>query len=416
MNPDPKIQYVSWRNGRPRFMPSKTLRDKGFVGEDLKLEDGTWMTAGQALEWSRTFQQQIAIANRNRPAKAKRKPASPVPRPLTRIYPVSQLLEEWLSPGQNPDMPDPSKQDEKIDSQVLRKKTVDEYRYKTVALQKYAPDIFEAEVEALDQEICRGLYDTLRVKAGLPTAVGVLRVLGIAIAWGMSRGRLRGLLVNPAHNLKMKTPDPRLRVGSIAEIDRLVWASDAMGWPEIGDMITFAVWSGQRQADRLLFETAGTRNGRMIFRQAKTGAIVAIKRAPELSARLSAADIRREEKNIQSDRVILNERARKPFQGSYYSHTLLDIRKAAAAGLPDAQGNPTIDPMPSVMTLTDQDFRDTAVTWLARAKCTIPEICAITGHSFKTANEILKHYLELDEEMADSAIDKLTVWHAKERK
>ncbi|MBM7049598.1 MULTISPECIES: hypothetical protein [Rhizobium] len=67
------------------------------------------------------------------------------------------------------------------------------------------------------------------------------------------------------------------------------------------------------------------------------------------------------------------------------------------------------------MTITNQDFRDTAVTWLARAGATIPEICAITGYSFKTANEILKHYLALDEEMADTAIDKLTIWYEKER-
>jgi hypothetical protein len=404
-SPDPKIKYVTWRNGRPRFSPSPSLREQGYEGKDLRHNDGAWMSAGDVLEWSRTFQQQLGAKRPPAGRKPKKKASSGLPVPMRKIYPVSQLLEEWLNPVHNLDIAD------------LAKKTTDEYRYKKNAIAKHAPDIYNAEAAALDNDICDGLYDDLRRKAGLATAVGCMRVLGAAITWGMRRRKqhLAGMQINPTFNLNMKKQKERLRVGSIEEIDRLIFAADAMGRPDMGDAIVFAVWSGQRQADRLLFCNEGVRNGRMLFRQRKTGARVAIKQAPELQKRIEAAKIRRAANNIETDFVVYNELGRAPFLKSNYSHTLLDIRRAAAAGLPDAHGNPTVEPMPSLMTLTDQDFRDTAVTWLARAGCTIPEICAITGHSFKTATEILKHYLALDEGMADSAIDKLTAWYEKER-
>ncbi|MDR3372869.1 MAG: hypothetical protein P4L98_03985 [Ancalomicrobiaceae bacterium] len=55
-------------------------------------------------------------------------------------------------------------------------------------------------------------------------------------------------------------------------------------------------------------------------------------------------------------------------------------------------------------------MRDTSVTWLARAGCTVPEICAVTGHSLQSATQVLKHYLATHAEMADNAIKKALVW------
>jgi hypothetical protein len=64
--------------------------------------------------------------------------------------------------------------------------------------------------------------------------------------------------------------------------------------------------------------------------------------------------------------------------------------------------------------MRDQDLRDTAVTWLARAGATIPEIAAITSHDPKSIYTILKHYLAITPELADSAIEKLKTWMNKE--
>jgi integrase len=60
------------------------------------------------------------------------------------------------------------------------------------------------------------------------------------------------------------------------------------------------------------------------------------------------------------------------------------------------------------------DLRGTAVTRLALAGCTIPEICAITGHSHEDANRILQaHYLHRDPEIAWNAIRKLEAYQVR---
>lgn len=60
--------------------------------------------------------------------------------------------------------------------------------------------------------------------------------------------------------------------------------------------------------------------------------------------------------------------------------------------------------------LTFHDTRGTAVTRLAIAGASVPEIATITGHSLKTVQEILDtHYLNRDARMAESAIAKLVL-------
>ena len=58
--------------------------------------------------------------------------------------------------------------------------------------------------------------------------------------------------------------------------------------------------------------------------------------------------------------------------------------------------------------LTFNDPRGTAVTRLALAECTEPEIATITGHSLRDVRSILDaHYLHRDPALAESAIRKL---------
>lgn len=395
MADDPKIRHVTWRDGRPRFSPSPSLRAAGYEGKDLKRPDGRWMTAGEAMDWSRELQRQLAQdkrlarptgAGRAAEGRAAEKKAAAIP-PL---FSVETLFDEWLNVKTNPAIAD------------LAEKTVRDYRKKSRVIQERLPDVWESEAAALTKPLCIGLYDTLRRAAGLHTAAGTMRVLGIALQWAMDRGRLPGMLVNPAHKLKMKTPPPRVRFATKEEIRVLVETADAIGAPEIGDMVTLAVWSGQRQADRIAFTAAGRENGRIVFRQEKTRAIVSIREAPELSKRLAAAHKRRQKAEVISPCVILDERAWRRFDEHSYRKRYGEIRLAASKKLK------------SIATLRDQDFRDTAVTWLAMAGCTIPEICSITGHSFRTAHEVLRHYLALNPKLSDSAISKLIEWHEKD--
>ena len=53
------------------------------------------------------------------------------------------------------------------------------------------------------------------------------------------------------------------------------------------------------------------------------------------------------------------------------------------------------------------DLRGRAVTMLAEAGCTVPEIAAVTGHSLKHVTHILEVYLSRTRHLADAAIVKL---------
>lgn len=58
--------------------------------------------------------------------------------------------------------------------------------------------------------------------------------------------------------------------------------------------------------------------------------------------------------------------------------------------------------------VTFNDLRGTAVTRLALAGCSTPEIAAITGHSLRSVETILdRRYLHRDQGLAESAIAKL---------
>ncbi|MVA23184.1 tyrosine-type recombinase/integrase [Agrobacterium vitis] len=389
----PKIRYVAWRNGRPRFNPSETLRARGHAGQDLKDEAGNWLKEAECHAWSQSFARQLEEeARQNRRKKPGRPRAATEAAPARRGLTLETLLENWLNTARNPDMAD------------RQPNTIRDYRQKIGVIEKRAPDIWYSAAEALSKQICLGLYDKLRSECGLHTAHAVLRVLGIALQWGMDRGHLPSMLINPAHKLKMKTPPPRVRAATKAEIVHLVNVADAIGRPELGDMITLAVWSGQRQNDRLEFTFAGREAGRIKLKQSKTNALVSMPEAEAIKNRLDAAVQRRKEAGIISPYVILDERRWQPFKPDYYRHLFEDLRRHATKS------------MPSLKTLRDQDLRDTAVTWLSNAGCTPQEICSITGHSYQTIHEVMKHYNAMTEEQADNAMAKMVRWHEGESK
>lgn len=90
--------------------------------------------------------------------------------------------------------------------------------------------------------------------------------------------------------------------------------------------------------------------------------------------------------------VILTTMEGRPFTARYLGHQWSNAMRAA--GL-EASG------------LHFHDLRGTAVTMLARAGCTIPEIVAITQHSLASATRILEVYLARTQHLADQAISRL---------
>lgn len=433
-----QITHVAWRDGRPRFMPGPQLRREGWTGEDLRhgpethrpghpaRKIGPWFSAEECVAWVADREKAIA-ARRQQIADAKaagRRAAKLQPAKPGAWFSIEDLFEAWqksprLSGGES---------EGKRKVKAVAPATLSDYKIKIGVLAKFDQELFVAPVDALTKPIVYDLYERLWTQRGLAMARGVIATLSSAISWGIKKGHVH-LQANPCHDLGMETPDPRVRCLTPAEVKTLVAAADASGRPEIGDCIILGCWTGQRQGDRLAMVDGGTLDGRRYLKQRKTAAIVMIPDAPEVTGRLEAMRRRRATWPVQPMEIVVDEVQRRPWNRSHYSHTFADVRAAAVAGVVDKEATTRrnaellamhqvlpsepvwkVAPMPSLKDARDQDLRDTAVTWLARAKCTLPEICQITGHTLQSATQTLRHYLAAHPEMADNAIEKLVKW------
>ncbi len=417
-----RITHVVWRNGRPRFEPGPHLRDDGWKGEDLRhgpeihrpghppRKIGAWYTADEALAW--VAEREKALVQRRRDilaAKAAKKSVPPIgAAPVSGAWvTVEDLFEAWMKA---PRMKGEATTEGRRTERTVAASTRSDYATKRDVLGAFDPVLYGSPVDALTKPIVYDLYERLWTKRGLATSRGVVAVLSAAISWGMKKGKVK-LAVNPCHDLGMETPAPRLRCLTPTEVRALVAAADRIGRPEIGDAITLGVWTGQRQGDRLAMVDGGAMDGRRVFRQRKTAAVVMIPDVPEVTARLEAMRARRRGWKVEHLEVVLDEKRHRPFQREHYSHTFAEVRAAAVAGVKDATTGATlVAAVPSLADARDQDLRDTAVTWLARAGCTVPEICQITGHTMQSAQQTLRHYLASHPEIADNAMKKLVAW------
>ncbi len=129
-----------------------------------------------------------------------------------------------------------------------------------------------------------------------------------------------------------------------------------------------ALHTGQRQADLLALPWSAYDGKAITLRQGKSRRLVYVPATRALAAALAAAPRR-------ADTILVTPQgtpwAKRRFH-EVWSET------AAAAG---------------ITALHFHDLRGTAVTMLAEAGCTVPEIATITGHSQAHAQRILDRYL-----------------------
>jgi hypothetical protein len=413
-----KLHYVIWRDGRPRFQPSGRERSLGFKGEDLRHADGRWFSFEEARAWSAGRYAEIAqarSAGRRRPV-----PAGNLSR---KGGTVSDLLDDWLAALDAETNP----------ATRLAPDTLHSYRAFAVAL-RWKPETLAARkgrrdrerlaartgakppsrtreefadtpVAAIDKIALKDFHGYLVRTRGAHAARGSIAAFSAAYTWGGLDRRWR-LGPNPRFELSLPQPKGRIVIYSDAELRALDTAATALGRPSIGDALWLGVFTSQRQRDRLLLKDEGLVDGRRMFRQSKTGRLVAMPETPMLAARLEAARARvaalKLRLGTRPDTVVVDEATGLPYVQSSYRHEFSRVRAAAAAAMPSLAGK------------RDQDLRDTAVTWLARSGCTMAEICAITGHSSQSVQVIIEHYLGSTRELADQAIAKLTAWMARE--
>ena len=148
---------------------------------------------------------------------------------------------------------------------------------------------------------------------------------------------------------------------------------------ELQRALILALHTGQRQGD-LLRLTWTNYDGHLItLRQGKTNRRVDIPCTAALKRMFDPLE--------KAAAVILATKSGLPWKARYFKAQWEAATKKA-----------------EIKDLHFHDLRGTAVTMLAEAGCTTPQIAAITGHSLKTVSSILDRYLARTHVLASEAV------------
>jgi len=234
-------------------------------------------------------------------------------------------------------------------------------------------------IAALSDPAVRGVFKTWRDKmAATPRKADyawttLARVLSVA----KDRGRITA---NPCERGGRLYQGERTdKIWTEADIGRLLSVAPA----RLGDALVLALWTGQRQGDLLRLPWSAYDGKHIRIRQSKSGRRLKLPAGQLLRDRLDSM------KRVGP--LILTNSYNRPWTSDGF-------RTSWAKACDKAK----------IVDLTFHDLRGSAVTRLAIAGCTVPEIASITGHSLKDVEDILdKHYLSRDQALAETAIRKL---------
>jgi integrase len=439
-----KVPYLCWRHGRPRWVPSPELRAKGFKGQDLKDEAGHWLPRGAAIDAAEKLNATIKSPNLSSPAAfispriaggsgraaAEGGKSDPQSRTMATLFTAYETSPHF--------------------TRRLKKGTRDGYGYHIAALREWCGDV---PITGLTKPAIAEFHAALEENSGAAWANAVLRTLKIVFNYAIEDRDW--LTRNPCRNVDFAATTGRLVLWTTEEIRAFTAAADALELPSMGDAVILAVLTGQRQGDVIALrdvsfsspasrgEVAQSAEGGksdpptlMVFRTGKTGAMIKLQAADALKARIETARKRKAETwpNVKHTAEIVCELTGAPYHaGGSRFRALFRMVRAVAAGAEDAAkrvhdelgparaarlGNvlPTLATCPSVAGKWFLDLRDTAVTWLFMAGCTVAEIATITGHSLRTVQDILdKHYFVRTDAMAQSAAKKFNTFLAGQK-
>jgi integrase len=189
------------------------------------------------------------------------------------------------------------------------------------------------------------------------------------------------------------------RGGRLYEADRaeIIWTADHIkafcgtASAELQAALLLALWTGQRQGDLLRLCWTNYDGTHIRLRQSKGRKRVTIPVGTPLKLALDAAKAELKSSDAKAITMLVNSRGKPWTEDGFRASWGTAFSKA---GLTDD--------------LHFHDLRGTAVTRLALAECTVPQIAAITGHSLKDVEAILDaHYLGGKIELAEAAIKKM---------
>jgi hypothetical protein len=421
-----------WRDGRPRWIPSPTLRKAGWKGQDLKDGRGLWLARGASIEAA----QAIADAAQawrggdvvpSALAAAAPAGATTAPRAVAADpFSLGALIDAYTS------------SDElkfKKNGEPRPKATIDDYRRKLKRLvdalsghaklpEDTTDPVYVADVARVRQmsvfvlepvEGPSGMIDPLRLaywalrdQAGLHMAFGVLACASAWLAW--CRRIKSRKIVNWAEEVDRETPPGRIKIVTFQEIAALVAAGDALGLPEISDAVILSLDLSWSQADvlnldwsRVVCDAKGRwRADTGTDGRQKTGRVGGTPFLQLGLRRLQKIRDRQADMTVRPLKVIHLQRTRqhstrtREADSDYFRKQFAVVRAQAALAVP------------SCSAVTFADLRDTAFTLGRQAGFTDDMTASRTLQSRANIKTLAdRNYGEVGPTIADAAADLL---------
>jgi integrase len=238
----------------------------------------------------------------------------------------------------------------------------------------------EMPLAAMSDPRVRGIFLRWRDKrASNPRAADYgMTVLARLLAWGKDRGAIGS---NPCERPgRVYRVNRSEAVWSDADIDRF----NAVASVPLKNALLLALWTGQRQGDLLRLSWTAYDGKHLRLRQSKSGVVVHIPVAKVLAHQLRAMRRRR-----VATTILTNSRGQPWTESGFRASWRTASQKAKIVGL------------------RFHDLRGSAVSRLAQAGATVPEIAAITGHSLSGVTNMVDRYLNRSAELAGNGMAKL---------
>lgn len=419
----------TWRDGRPRWIPSPTLRKAGWSGWDLKDKRAAWLDRGASITLAQEIVDAVAGWRSGRlvdekfkacaPASACANPGPGLPARADRLS-IGALVAAWtgdplagIKPADEFARLAPGTQ---RDYRGKLKRLVDvlagfavlpaagdkpaQLRYAAQVAAVKAASVFALEpTETRDgvQDLLHGAYWTLHGKVGQHQASGVLAVASAWLAW--CRERQSRTIHNWAAEVSRETPPGRIRVGTWPEMQALVRAADKLALHGVGDAIVLALDLSWSQVDILSLTWDRLKDGRAMTGAAgrqKTGRVGGTPLTSLGKARVAAIRERQAALSVTPMKVVHLPRqrvhaARKADADSHYFRDLFALVRAEA-----------VKDQPSLADFTFADLRDTAFSLGRDAGLSDDMTASRTLQSRKNIKALGdRHYGEIGPEIAD---------------
>lgn len=375
------VPYLKlYRNStyQPRWEPGPKLRAAGAKGQPLKNDAGEWLPLDAAIARAQELNARAADLL-DKGQRLKLGPPKRHPRSAEALWEIYRNSPRF---GR------------------LAPKTQKEYgKHAAIFLAEFS----RHPVAAISKNHLHTWWEELYRDRGHAMANATLAVARLLLSYAVIKD---WRATNPARQLGLETVAPRVVVWLARECAAFVAAADRLQLGPVGDAFVLALHTGQRLSDVLELAEDRLVDGKARFLQGKTGARVIVPLTTALQARVAAIHERRARMGgvVQlalAKRLVLCHDAFE-YSPKHFNTHFRQVRAAVAKEFPDAAKRQFLD------------LRDTAITRLALAGATIAEIRSVTGHTLQSVHQVLKHYMALDEAMADRAIERLQAWMAEQ--